>query len=294
MSAKTTSRGLGRGLAALLGDAPTQAPAGDGGLRQVPIDLIDPNPNQPRSHIEVEPLEDLAESIRQQGILQPLLLRTNPNDRARFQLVAGERRWRAAALAGLHEVPAVCRDMTDRQSAIAALVENLQREDLNAMEKADSLHRLDQEFGLTLDALADAIGKSRPYVGNFLRLLKLPESIQALVRKDLLTYGHARALVGHPDADALAAQIIERGLSVRQAEMLVMRQPKKASGRASGALQPDVDALINSIGRDTGYQVKIQTNSRGGGALTIKFTNPMQLEELIEKIRSGAVAHAAD
>ena len=294
MTAKPTPRGLGRGLAALLGDGPIAERAADAsGLRQIAIDLIDPNPHQPRTIIDRDALEELADSIRHQGILQPLLLRSHPEMHGRFQLVAGERRWRAAALAGLHEVPAVIRELTDRESAVAALVENLQREDLNAMEKAESIQRLDEEFGLSREALADALGKSRPYVGNFLRLLKLPSAVQDLVRKDQLSYGHARALVDHPEAEELAHQIINKGMSVRQAEMLVLRQPKKKAPATARQQTPDLDALTDSIARDTGYQVRILMNRRGGGAMTIKFANLMQLEELVEKIRRDVAMNAA-
>ena len=236
MATKPSRPALGRGLASLLGNVAVPPPGGtDGspppGLRQIPLDLLDPNPYQPRVAFPQEGLEELAESIRVRGILQPILARTHPTHPERFYIVAGERRWRAAGLAGLHEVPAIVREMSDIEAATAALIENLQREDLNPMEEAEGYSRLLDELRVTQEKLAEAVGKSRSHITNALRLLNLPPGVQDAVRKGDLSFGHARALLAHEDPEAMARVVQTRGLTVRQTEAMASRG---GTGRTGG------------------------------------------------------------
>ena len=236
MATKPSRPALGRGLASLLGNVAVPPPGGtDGspppGLRQIPLDLLDPNPFQPRVAFPQEGLEELAESIRVRGILQPILARTHPTHPERFYIVAGERRWRAAGLAGLHEVPAIVREMSDIEAATAALIENLQREDLNPMEEAEGYSRLLDELRVTQEKLAEAVGKSRSHITNALRLLNLPPGVQDAVRKGDLSFGHARALLAHEDPEAMARVVQTRGLTVRQTEAMASRG---GTGRTGG------------------------------------------------------------
>ncbi len=228
MSLRVKEPRLGRGLAALLGDAI----AGDqGSVESVAIDLLEPGPFQPRVRVDDMALGELTESVRAHGILQPLLVRRHPDSHDRFQIVAGERRWRAAQAAGLHVVPALVRDLADGEATAASLVENLQRQDLNAVEEAEGYRRLMHEFSMTQDTLAMAVGKSRSHVANTLRLLNLPAGVQANLRDGKLSAGHARALLAHPDPALASAIVLARGLNVRQTEALA-----RASGR--GARHP--------------------------------------------------------
>ena len=224
MASKTSSPRLGRGLAALLGDA---AGKSDEDRRlvvaNVPIDQIDTNPFQPRMDFDPNELESLAESIKVQGVLQPILVRRNPAEADRYQIIAGERRFRAAGLAGLTEIPTLLRDMDDSDAAVVALVENLQRQDLNPLEEAEGYQRLLDDFGLTQEALGYAVSKSRSHISNTIRLLRLPDAVKREVRVGSLSSGHARALLNAPNPEALAEQITRRGMSVRQAETLVAK-----------------------------------------------------------------------
>jgi ParB family transcriptional regulator, chromosome partitioning protein len=253
MATRPTRPALGRGLSSLLGNIvvapPGALPAGPQvGLRQIPLDLLDPNPFQPRMAFTQETLEELAQSIRVRGILQPILARTHPTQPERFYIVAGERRWRAAAMAGLHEVPAIVREMSDAEAATAALIENLQREDLNPIEEAEGYSRLLDELRITQEKLAEALGKSRSHLTNALRLLNLPPGVQAEVRKGTLSFGHARALLAHPDPEAMAGVVRARGLTVRQTEALVSRG---TSGKAAaGAGERPSGAAAGSGGGD--------------------------------------------
>ncbi|HQT79821.1 MAG TPA: ParB/RepB/Spo0J family partition protein, partial [Rhodopila sp.] len=222
MASKNVPPRLGRGLAALLGDSAPQASADQANtIIPLPVDQIDPNPFQPRTSFNAEELESLADSIRVQGVLQPILVRPHPTAEDRYQIVAGERRFRAATLAGLTEIPAMRRDLDDSDAAIVALVENLQRQDLNPLEEAEGFQRLLDDFGLTHEALGYAVSKSRSHIGNTIRLLKLPDPIKNEIRSGALTSGHARALLSAPNPEVLAEQIIKRALSVRQTETLV-------------------------------------------------------------------------
>lgn len=285
MCAKEVGPRLGRGLAALLGDIQVQpTPETPAGVKQVPIDLLDPNPFQPRTTFDEAALEELAASIRSHGILQPLLVRENPRFPERFQIIAGERRWRAAAIAAIHEVPVLVRTMSDSDAAAAALVENLQRQDLNPMDEADGYQRLIQEFALTHEAMGEAVGKSRAHIGNMLRLLRLPDRAKAAVRAGDLSFGHARALLGHASPDALVDQVISRGLSVRQTEALVARWASERRERAPREKDSDTVSLERKLSEALGQQVQIAISPRGSGSVTVRFTDLYQLEGITDRL----------
>jgi len=283
MAAKPTRPALGRGLASLLGNivvAPPGAPSSNQqpGLRHIPLDLLDPNPFQPRVAFPQESMDELAESIRARGILQPILARSHPTQPERFYIIAGERRWRAAGIAGLHEVPAIIREMSDAEAATAALIENLQREDLNPMEEAEGYSRLLDELRVTQEKLAEALGKSRSQVTNALRLLNLPPGVQDEVRKGTISFGHARALLAHPDPEAMAGVVRARGLTVRQTEALVSRG---AAGKArSGDRRPaaDVAALERLLVERLGFQARVTTDRQGKVSVMLEFADVHQLE----------------
>jgi ParB family chromosome partitioning protein len=272
---------LGRGLSALLGDAPAPAaaPAGEGG-RMLPIEALEPGPFQPRGAIQPQALEELAASIRAHGVLQPILVRAKPGAAGTYQIIGGERRWRASQLAQLHEVPVVIRALDDRAAMAAALVENLQRQDLNPLEEAEGLRRLLDEFGQTQEALADAVGKSRSHVGNMLRLLSLPPPVREMLRQGALSAGHARALLTAADPALLAVEIVGRGLNVRQTEALVAA---KAAGRAPkpAARPSDTAALERELSAKLG--LKVQVKHRGkAGEVVLQYRDLDQLDGLIQ------------
>jgi ParB family chromosome partitioning protein len=228
-------------------------------------------------------LEELTESIRERGILQPLLARPDPANNGRYQIVAGERRWRAAAAAGLHEVPVLVRDMPDSEAASAALVENLQRQDLNAIEEAEGFHRLLTEFGLTQEALAQAVGKSRSHVANILRLLNLPPVVQAELRNGTITAGHARALLALPDPEAGMRSVVAKGLSVRQTEALASQRPSPdAENRQSR--DPDMVAVERELTAHLGLKVELAHAGRSG-SVRIHYADLDQLEGLLAVLR---------
>ncbi len=280
MSAKDPPR-LGRGLAALLGDA-AASPSDAAGARTVAIEALEPGPYQPRRPVDPASLEGLVSSIRSRGILQPLLARPHPDVPGRFQIVAGERRWRAAQAAGLHEVPVLVRPLADAEAMAAALVENLQRQDLNPIEEAEGYRRLLDEFALSQEALGEAVGKSRSHVANTLRLLHLPARVQAEVRAGGLSAGHARALLAHPDPEKAALQVIARGLNVRQTEALASRPevPAGSGSLASSRKDPDIAALESTLAARLGLQVTI-TPDGAGGTLRIRYRSLDQLEGVL-------------
>jgi ParB family transcriptional regulator, chromosome partitioning protein len=291
MAAKPARQPLGRGLASLLGNivvAPPGAPeaAPPPGLRQIPLDLLDPNPFQPRVAFPQETLDELAESIRARGILQPILARSHPKHPERFYIVAGERRWRAAGIAGLHEVPAIVREMSDAEAATAALIENLQREDLNPMEEAEGYSRLLDELRVTQDKLAEALGKSRSQVTNALRLLNLPPAVQAEVRKGTLSFGHARALLAHPDPEAMAGVVRSRGLTVRQTEALASRAAAGSTRPADRRKKADTAALEQRLVERLGFQARVSTDRRGRVSVVLDFTDVHQLEAWVAGLTS--------
>ncbi len=288
MSSKATGPRLGRGLAALLGESAVHAGAADPGVRDVSIDLLEPNPYQPRATIKAEPLGELVRSVRTHGILQPLLLRPHPSVAGRFQIIAGERRWRAAQAAGLHGVPALVRGLSDTDTAAAALIENLLREGLDPIEEAEGFARLIREFKHTQEALSDIVGKSRSHIANTLRLLNLPVGVQIQVRAGQLTAGHARALVGHPAADVLAQRVIADELSVRQTEALAVRTDKVATSTRteSAAKNADIAALERSLTEQLGLRVEI-ANSGKGGSVRIHYRDLDQLDVLLVRLQGG-------
>jgi len=286
MSERATRRQLGRGLAALFGEGEAD-PTGDGmPQRLVPIELIRPGALQPRRRFAEAELAALAQSIREKGILQPLLVRPLAAEEADFELVAGERRWRAAQRVGLHEVPVVIRRITDSEALEIALVENLQREDLSPLEEAEAYSRLMGEFGRTQASLADAVGKSRSHVANTLRLLKLPASIKHYIDSGKLTAGHARALIGMPEAkaEAMARDIVERGLNVRDVETL--SQQHGAAAKKSG--QPaakNVNTLALEKRLSDALGLKVTIDHRGdAGVVHIKYRGLDQLDDVVDRL----------
>lgn len=285
--------GLGRGLGALLGDiARDDAPSDMNGVaatgvRMIPVSAIAPHPDQPRRHFDDDALNELAGSIAERGIIQPIVVRPHGHN---YQIVAGERRWRAAQRARLHEVPVVVRDYTDSETLQIALVENIQRQDLNAIEEAEAYSRLVDEFGHTQEVLAKTVHKSRSHVANLLRLLDLPKPVQARVVDGSLSMGHARAIIGAPDAEALAEQVVTKGLSVRQTEKLAQnakpassRKPRRQAESAGGANDADVAALERQLGDLLGLRVKI-TYAANGGAITIDYSTLDQLDMLCQRL----------
>jgi ParB family chromosome partitioning protein len=272
MSGKKPQR-LGMGLSALLGDAGTPPAA----PQALPISAIEPGPFQPRGAMDEQALADLAASIREHGILQPILVRPKPGAKGKYQIIGGERRWRAAQLVPLHDVPVVIRDLDDRTALAAALVENLQREDLNALEEAEGYQRLTREFGLTQEALGKAVGKSRSHVANTLRLLALPARIKELLGAGSLSAGHARALLTSPDPVKLAEQVVARGLNVRQTEALAAAGAKPRPPRAQ---DPETRALERDLMAKLGLKVAIK-HGRRGGTVTIAYRDLDQLDALI-------------
>jgi ParB family chromosome partitioning protein len=260
---------------------PESAASAPAGVRPIGIDMLKPGPFQPRGPMNHAALGELTDSIRARGVLQPLLVRPHPAAAGEYQIIAGERRWRAAAAAGLHEVPALIRALSDVEAMAAALVENLQRADLNPIEEAQGYSRLVDEFGMTQEALAQAIGKSRAHVGNTLRLLNLPETVQAMVRNGLLSAGHARALVTHPDPGKAAAAVVAGNLTVRQAEALASRKPVPPSPPIRREVDPDTAALEQELSDRLGLRVQVITDG-GGGHVRIHYRTLDQLDSLIQ------------
>ena len=248
-----TARGLGRGLSTLLGDsgiaaaANQAAPTDQREYQQIPVEWINVGPWQPRRQFDREQLAELAGSIRQKGIVQPILLRPTPDQPGRFQLVAGERRWRAAQMAQLHEIPAVVRNLSDSECYEIALTENIQRQDLSVIDEAQGYAKLLEINRYTQDQLSKIIGKSRSHIANLLRLLGLPESVQTLLLDGDLTMGHARPLIGHPQAALLAKTIVSKGLSARQAEALVKAAVSGATPAAKKLATAEKSADIKAI-----------------------------------------------
>jgi ParB family chromosome partitioning protein len=297
MNSKNEKRGLGRGLSALMADVNLAGPDQVTGARRaeqvLPIDKLEPNPQQPRLDFKREELESLADSIRQKGVIQPLIVRRKAG-RDVYEIVAGERRWRAAQLAQLHEVPVVIRDLDDTEVLEIAIIENIQRSDLSAIEEALGFRQLMTRFGHTQEKLAEALSKSRSHVANLLRLLTLPAEVQDMVRDGSLSAGHARALIGSPKATELAAQIVAKGLSVRETEKLVKVQsaPKSAERKPSATSEKDADtrALEGDLSANLRMQVRID-HAPGGqsGQLIIRYDSLEDLDMLCQ-----VLSHAPD
>ena len=287
----TKNRGLGRGLEALLGSLPGQGMADTGKAGQLstlPVDLLQRGSNQPRTDFDKEALQELAESIRAQGVLQPVMVRPL-DDSGKYEIIAGERRWRAAQLAGLHEIPAVVRDLDDQTAMCIALIENIQREDLNPLEQARGLARLAQEFDMTHDDIAGSVGRSRSAVTNMLRLLELCDDVKRLLESRQLEMGHARALLTLSEQQQkwAAQQIIKSGLSVRAAEALARRlqKAKTVLKPGQGRVDPDVKLLETELSEQLGAAVSIQQRKQGKGTLRIAYDSLAQLDGILDKIR---------
>ena len=293
MSARVRPGGLGRGLNALLGEIAREAPIdggaeADSGTRMLPVGALQPHPGQPRRHFDDAQLDELAASIRARGVIQPIVVR--PHGRG-YQIVAGERRWRAAQRAGLSDVPVVVRPFDDAETLEIALVENIQRQDLNAIEEAQAYQRLANDYGHTQEALATIVHKSRSHVANLLRLLDLPDRVQARVVDGSLSMGHARSLLGARDIEALAEQVVHRGLSVRETEKLAQAAkgkrvpPRERVAREAERDTPDADiaALERQLADLLGVAVSVRHGS-DGGTLTLGYATLDQLDMLCQRL----------
>lgn len=281
-------RGLGRGLSALMADVaetPTRPVQGNGAL-SVPVESVFPNPDQPRKRFAKENLDDLAASIKEKGVIQPLIVRAAAG--GKYEIVAGERRWRAAQMAQLHELPVIVREFSDTEVLEVAIIENIQRADLNAIEEAEGYRQLMEKFGHTQEKMAEALGKSRSHIANLLRLLNLPPSVLEMVREGELSNGHARALIPADDPLKLARQVIKGGLSVRATEALVKKDQAGETGgtaakRSNASHEKDADskALENDLSAALGMKVSL-THKAGseGGQMTVNYKSLDQLDEL--------------
>ncbi len=293
---KNERRGLGRGLSALMADVapaatqadPAQAPRVAAESR-IPVDRIDPNPTQPRRDFAEDDLRELSESIREKGIIQPLILRKKAGDSGRYEIVAGERRWRAAQAAQLHEVPAIVREYTDTEVLEVAIIENIQRADLNPIEEAAGYRQLMERFGHTQEKIAEALGKSRSHIANLLRLLNLPDEVQRMIREGALTSGHARALITTEDPVKLARHVVAKGLSVRETEKLA-KKPAAEKKEPSQAPKKDADtrALEQDLSAALGMQLRIDHKPGGeSGRMTIEYADLDQLDRLCQVLSQG-------
>jgi ParB family chromosome partitioning protein len=282
---------LGRGLASLIGDVGGEAAHLERprAQRKVPIEFLKANPRNPRRTFSDAELGELADSIKQHGVIQPIAVRPVKGATDRYEIIAGERRWRAAQIAGLHEVPIVPLDVSDSDALEIAIIENVQREDLNAMEEAQGYHALAGEFKRSADDIAKIVGKSRSHVANMMRLTKLPEEVQALIASGELTAGHARALIGVPDPLATAKRIIAEGLNVRQVETLVhdIGVPQRKPRTARGALVKDADtlALEKRVGDILGLSVSVD-HKGPSGTMHIKYRDLEQLDEILRRLNA--------
>ena len=280
---------LGRGLASLIGDVGGEAAHLERPRtqRKVPIEFLKPNPRNPRRAFSDSELGELADSIKQHGVIQPIVVRPVKGASDRFEIIAGERRWRASQLAGLHEVPVVPVDVSDSDALEIMIIENIQREDLNAMEEAQGYHALANEFKRSAEDIAKIVGKSRSHVANMMRLTKLPDEVQALIASGQLSAGHARALIGVPDAAATAKRIVEEGLNVRQAEALAHDEgvPERKPQKARGAKVKDADtiALEKRVSDVLGLAVSVDHGVRGG-TVHIRYRDLEQLDEILRRL----------
>ncbi len=282
MTDNKRKKGLGRGLSSLLSEATATAPAKSDS--SIAIDLITPNPDQPRQSFPPAEMQELTESIRRNGILQPLLLRPHPDQPGKYQIIAGERRWRAAQAAQLHEAPAVIRDLSDRDVLEIAIIENVQRADLNPIDEAAGYAQLIEKFSYTQVQLAEAMGKSRPYIANMLRLMTLPEQVRDLVAGGALSAGHARALITAENPAALAQRVIAEGLSVRQTETLAkhITQPQSTKPSNAPAKDADTKVLESDISAALGLKVVIDHKGERGGQVSIKYKSLEELDGLCQ------------
>jgi ParB family transcriptional regulator, chromosome partitioning protein len=293
MAEEARSR-LGRGLASLIGDVGGEAAHLERprAQRKVPIEFLKPNPRNPRRDFAEAELRELADSIKQHGVIQPIVVRPVRGGQDRYEIIAGERRWRASQLAGLHEVPVVPVDVTDADALEIAIIENVQREDLNAIEEAQGYHALANEFKRSQDEIAKIVGKSRSHIANTMRLTKLPAEVQAYITTGQLSAGHARALIGVPHPLAAAKRIVEEGLNVRQTEALAhvegvpARKPLKA--RSGGKVKdPNTVALEKSISDALGLAVSID-HGNSGGTVHIRYRDLDQLDDIVRRLGKKA------
>ncbi|NHF72932.1 ParB/RepB/Spo0J family partition protein [Paracoccus xiamenensis] len=286
---------LGRGLSALMADLQTdEAPAArDAGPREgtmlIPTEQIAPNPDQPRRIFDQTALSELADSIRTRGVIQPLIVRRHPQDANIYQIVAGERRWRASQIAQVHELPVIIRDFSDAEMLEVAIIENIQRADLNAIDEAASYRQLMTRFGHTQEKLAEALGKSRSHIANLLRLLNLPDQVQEWVREEKLSAGHARALVTAENPTVIARKIIDKDLSVREVESLMReKSTKPAKPRSAAEKDADTRALEGDLSATLKMRVQIKHAGADGGQLVITYKDLDQLDRLCQMLAGNA------
>ncbi|MBK5927042.1 ParB/RepB/Spo0J family partition protein [Rhodobaculum claviforme] len=290
MSERKERRGLGRGLSALMAEVSHDAAAPTAPSRPdlvVPVEQLHPNPEQPRRHFAAEALEELSASIRAKGIIQPLIVRPIRDRADHYEIVAGERRWRAAQMAQLHDVPVIVRDFSDTEVLEVAIIENIQRADLNPLEEALGFRQLMDRFGHTQERLAAALGKSRSHIANLLRLLQLPEEVQVHLREGRLTAGHARTLVTASDPESLAKKIIDKGLSVRAAETLARdsaRTDAPTTPRSGSRAPKDADTRVleQDLSANLGMSVVVDHRPGGEGRVTIQYKTIEQLDQLCQ------------
>lgn len=284
-------RGLGRGLSALMADV---APDNDSNLprradMRLPVEKLVPNPDQPRRHFPEEAMQDLTASIKEKGVIQPIIVRELPGREGFYEIVAGERRWRASQAAKLHEVPVVLRDYNDIEVLEIAIIENIQRADLSAIDEAAGYRMLMDRFGHTQEQLATALGKSRSHIANLLRLLNLPDDVQKMVTDGVLSAGHARTLVGNAEASTLARKMVSAGLSVREAERLV-KEPKLAKAKETAPKTKDADTvqIEQELSATLGMPVTIDHQAGSeGGKLILRYRNLDQLDDLLRALTGG-------
>jgi ParB family chromosome partitioning protein len=280
---------LGRGLAALMGDVgeETRAPERARAQRRVPIEFLKPNPRNPRRSFSEEELDGLAASIKERGIIQPVVVRALEASSDHYEIIAGERRWRAAQRAGLHEIPIVPLEATDSQALELAIIENVQRSDLNPLEEGAGYQMLASEYEHSHDQIAKLVGKSRAHVTNTMRLLKLPEPVKAYIREGKISAGAARSLIGSPDPERIAREIVQRGLNVRQAEALAKdRTPARPGTKTAQQKHADTLALERRLSDQLGLKVKL-TQRGAGGVLTIEFRDLDQLDDLLRRLQGS-------
>ena len=280
-------RRLGRGLAALIGEVDTEVGAIDRARtqRRLPIEFLRPNPRNPRKAFGEEDLADLTRSIKERGVVQPILVRPGPDGSDSYEIIAGERRWRAAQRAGLHEVPVYVQEVSDREALELAIIENVQRADLNPLEEAAGYEQLMAEFGYSQTELADVIGKSRSHIANTIRLTKLPEKVRGFIADGKLTAGHARTLVTLPDPEAAAERILEAGLNVREAEALAQAEAKPAAKRKVDK-DADTKALERRLSEVLGLRVEIAHKGKGG-EVKIRYRTLEQLDDVCRRLEGN-------
>ncbi|ARP99053.1 ParB/RepB/Spo0J family partition protein [Pseudorhodoplanes sinuspersici] len=292
MAEETRSR-LGRGLAALMGDVGAESSTSDRApksQRRVPIEHVKANPRNPRRIFADAELEELSQSIRERGIIQPIVVRSSKSEPNTFEIIAGERRWRASQRAGLHEVPIVVLEVTDAEALELAIIENIQRADLNPLEEAAGYQALANQYSHSQDDIATIVGKSRSHVANTLRLLKLPDAVKSYINEGKLTAGHARALINQSDPESIARDIVEKGLNVRQVEKLRQddaKAAKKPKSTAKARKDANIAALEKQLSDALGLVVEITDKGRAGGVLGIRYRTLEQLDDVIAKLQRG-------